>query len=173
MYNCFSTTNLVGHIWTIKPEKKATMPYEYSGNINPINKFLELDVRINFVYEDNTLTEPILARAFIDTGATDSFISDMLVPQKIKDENLNNSYWAQGPTGLFQGIKIKSSIVHFTKNPDGILEVYSLPVNNLHIKVGSSQTTGGEYVLIIGQDILEKTELFYDGIGKKYKLTFL
>ena len=167
------TTNLAGHIWVIHPEKKAIMPYEFKANINPINKYLELDVRISFNHKDGTISEPVLCRSFIDTGATNSFISDILVPQKVKDENINNTYIAEGPTGPFNGIKIESSTMYLSKpNNSGALEVYSLPIINLHIKLGTSRTTGGEYMLIIGQDILERGKLFYDGIEKICSLTF-
>ena len=86
---------LLSYIWT----KKMPVQYSYAGEFSEEERVLPIEVEIQFQFKNGDWTELKKVEGIIDTGATDTFISNSIVVPEILDEyNAFCWVWALGGT---------------------------------------------------------------------------
>jgi hypothetical protein len=180
MINFVISANTLIETSTYLPTYFADMPpyfYEYKGDFHPTNRMLEIDISVQFLGTNQEWTKSLPLKGIVDTGASYSHISQSVVPSEILELNKGNKSSGYGAGGSFENIVLYNNNFIFTesdsKHPPFVFFLPTISAMDDHeIKQKRLKENIPYYPLIIGQDVLEKAELLYDGIGKNYTLKF-
>ena len=156
------------------------MPIEYvhNGSFSEATRLLEIKVQMQFGFKDGRWTEFKNFDAFLDTGATKTFISNSIVPPEILDEYMANVTTGGAAVTTLNGIVIPLSHLRFPGLNTSGLGYFQIFLSTLiafddsAIKKLRNETNEKYFPLIIGMDALEVGELIFDGPAKRYTIQF-
>lgn len=169
----------LGRSYFFNFDKQVTMPtvnYTYTNKVIMPKWLLTIDLDIAF-FDGTTWTVPKKIHCLIDTGASPSHISQAIVPQHILELNKGYTSNVQGAMGAGQSIIVSNIQLHFpgkcSNNSPFIFFLQNAPaIDDIKTREERKNNGNDDFDMYLGQDILSKGRLFYNGTQESFTLNF-